>query len=375
MSRHWTRIVLLALLLLNQGAQAVAPEVDNEEMEARRRANGLNPNMYNLDVLMKENQIYMEFINVAISNMISPKSENQKSPSELKESELSSEENSKNIDSSYYYDFLKANQKDLEGSIYYFKGEYSTAYRPLRESQGKLKEMYESVLERHNEFSRVLIFYASNHVLRTKDRFAKHLIKKAYKELKIAEDFYTLGFNAQPNLFRNKLSLYRDGIQASRRARRFALLALIEFKTPNDEKANYRKQKMNAYRDAEYDGTSNNYEYLKRTLRNFIENKWLDSKISASVPFERPETATGFTYNPGNDTPPLDLMEILDDCYGIITYNRISVLEETNLFIKRENTPKIEGAAASSGTNPNPSGTNPGTNNTSSPEPAKATPN
>ena len=35
-------------------------------------------------------------------------------------------------------------------------------------------------------------------------------------------------------------------------------------------------------------------------------------------------------------------MEILDDCYGVITYDRISVLEETNLFIKRENNADTE---------------------------------
>jgi hypothetical protein len=332
MSKFWVQIFLLSMLVFN-GISAVAPEVDNEEMEARRKANGLNPNMYNLDVLMKENQKYMEFINVPVSNLISPKSENSKSPSELSEEELSKKDS--NIDNSYYYDFLKANQKDLEGSIYYYKGEYSTAYRPLRESQGKLKEIYESVLERHNEYTRVLLYYASNRILRTKDRFAQHLVKKAYKELKIAEDFYTVGYNTAPNLYRNKLSLYQEGIVASRKARRFALIALIEFKTQNDEKIHYKKQKFNEYKDAEYDGSSNNYEYLKRTLRNFIENKQLDQKIATSVPFERPDTATGFTYSPGKDTPPLDLMEILDDCYHIITYNRMSVLEETNVFLKK----------------------------------------
>jgi hypothetical protein len=78
MSRDLIRIILLFILLLSQGGHAVAPEVDLEEMEARRRANGVNPNMQNLQILMKENQINLEFLNVAISNMISPKVENKK---------------------------------------------------------------------------------------------------------------------------------------------------------------------------------------------------------------------------------------------------------------------------------------------------------
>jgi len=342
MSRDLIRIILLFILLLSQGGHAVAPEVDLEEMEARRRANGVNPNMQNLQILMKENQINLEFLNVAISNMISPKVENKKSPSELSLDELNKPEN-RNLDNGYYFDFLKANQKDLEGSLYYYKGDYNVAYRPLRESQGKIKEMYESVLERHNEYTRVLVTFASNRILRVKDPTAKNLLRQAFRELKVAENFYTMGYNSAPNLFRNKISLYQEGIVSSRRARRFAMIALIEFATVIDEKKEFKKQKLNEFTDANYDGTTNNYTYLKKTLRNYIENKWLDGKITANVPFERPDTATAFTYVSGKDTPPIDLMELLDDCYGIITYNRISVLEETNGFIKRDTAPKLEG--------------------------------
>jgi hypothetical protein len=106
------------------------------------------------------------------------------------------------------------------------------------------------------------------------------------------------------------------------------MLGLIEFATVADEKKEYKKQKIGEYRDADYDGTTNNYNYLKKTLRNYIENKWVDGKITANVPFERPETATSFTYIAGKDTPPIDLMELLDDCYGIITYNRMDINSE-----------------------------------------------
>ncbi len=354
MSRDLIKFVLLSILLISHVSHAVAPELDLEEMEARRRANGVNPNMQNLMVLMKENQMYMEFLNVAISNMISPKGENKKSPSDLTLDELSKPEN-RNLDNAYYYDFLKANQKDLEGSLYYFKGDYNVSYRPLREAQGKIKEMYESVLERHNEYTRVLLTFASNRILRVKDPSAKNLLRQAFRELKVAENFYTMGYNSAPNLFRNKISLYQEGIVSSRRARRFAMLGLIEFATVADEKKEYKKQKIGEYRDTDYDGTTNNYNYLKKTLRNYIENKWLDGKITANVPFERPDTATSFTYIVGKDTPPIDLMELLDDCYGIITYNRISVLEQTNIFIKRDTAPKIENAGDASKESTKPS--------------------
>jgi hypothetical protein len=296
----------------------------------------VSPDMYNIKNLIEENRKHFEFINVAISNMIPPKADKDKpfQPDAEPDPDKKHDRN-KELDSSYYFDYLNANQKDFEGNIYYFKGDYGLAYPPLRDAEGKLKDIYESVLERHVEFSRVLSTYAGNRIIRSKDFTAKGLLKQSLRELKIAENYYSMGWNTSPYQFRDKIYLYEEGIQASRRSRRFALLALIEFKTPEDEKRTFKKEKLNEYKDASYDGSVNHYEYLKKTLRNHIENKWLEPKISANVTYERPDTATNFTFVP-NVTPPIDLMEVLDDCYGIITYNRISVLEETNNFLKRE---------------------------------------
>ncbi|MDX1959278.1 MAG: hypothetical protein SFU98_11935 [Leptospiraceae bacterium] len=294
------------------------------------------PDLYNLNVLIQENRAHFEFINVIVSNMIPPKG-GEKDPKADPNAKPSEDDklHDKKMDNSYYYEFLTANQKDLEGNIYYMKNDYSNAFVPLREAQGKLKEIFESALERHNEYTRVLTSYASTRIVRTDDYTAKWLLKKAFAEQKTAENYYTAGWNNAPYQFRNKISLYELGLHASRRARRFALLALIELKTPKDEKRIYKKQKLNEYRDPSYDGSVNDYEYIKKTLRNQIENKHLEQKISTSVTTERPETATSFTFVP-NVSPPLDLMEALDDCYNIITYDRISVLEETNNFLKRE---------------------------------------
>ncbi|MCB1176161.1 MAG: hypothetical protein KDK36_01160 [Leptospiraceae bacterium] len=325
----------------------------------------VSPDMYNIKNLIEENRKHFEFINVAISNMIPPKKDKDGNPAppEAEPEPEKKHDRNKELDSSYYFDYLNANQKDFEGNIYFFKGDYGLAHPPLREAEGRLKTIYESVLERHTEYTRVMATYAGNRIIRSRDFSAKHLLKLALKQLKLAEDFYTMGWNTSPYKYRDKIYYYQDGIAASRRARRFIILALIEFKTPEDEKRVFKKEKLNEYKDPSYDGSVNHYEYLKNTLRNHIENKWLEPKISANVPFERPDTATNFTFV-ANVSPPIDLMEVLDDCYGIITYNRISVLEETNNFLNREMV-KEEKTATPEDTSP------PKDSPTSSPEPEK----
>lgn len=310
------RTAFFALLFISVSAYAVSPDEEN------------------LNILIQENKAHFQFINVAISNMRSPKLENptDKNTPPAKEDDDSPD---KKMDNPYYNDFLTANLKDFEGTVLHFKGDYKNAQAPLKEAQIKLKEIYESALERHTEFTRVLLIYATHKILKTNDISAKYLLKLAYKELKLAENCYTMGWNNAPYQYRNKISLYESGIRASRKARRFGILALIEQKIPNDQKRLYKKEKFNEFKDSEYDGSVNDYEYLKKTLRNNIENKWVEGKISANYKFERPDTATNFTYIP-NKHQPIDLMEMLDDIYGIITYNRISVKEETDKFVRKE---------------------------------------
>lgn len=298
----------------------------------------VSPDMDNLNVLINENKIHFEFINVVLSNLIKPQAEPEKL-SDYANQKIKPEAAAKRIidkdDSFYYSKFLEANQKDFEGNLLYFRGDYGEAHKPLKDAQGKIKELYEDSLERHTEHSRVLVAYAAQRIIKTNDVSSKHLMKLAFRDLKIAEDYYQLGWNQSPYQFRNKISLYEDGFRASRRARRFTILALMNFKTPNEDKQSYKKQSLSELQNSVNEGKVNDYEYMKVTLRNFIENKIIEGKISSSVNFPRPKGATDYEFKT-NNSGTLDLMEILDDCYSIITYNRISILDETNNVIRKD---------------------------------------
>ncbi len=295
-----------------------------------------SPDIYNMQKLITFNEESFEFINVAISNLWPPDTDPKKALEDADkwDDEKEKSQDKKQYDSLYFYDFRKASGRHLEGSIYYFKGDYGASIVPLRESQRLLKDIYEDVSERHTEFSRVLLSYAANRIIPSKDIQARYLLKQAFRELRNAEINYCMGWNSSPPQYRKKILHFQDGITASRKARRFALLSLIEYYTPKDEKRAYKKQKLNEYKDPAYDGSVNSYEYLKKTLRNYIENKWIEPKITSRIIFSKPMTNKEINYEAKPD--PIDLMEVLDDCYGIITYKRMSILEVTNQYLKKE---------------------------------------
>ncbi|HRG46907.1 MAG TPA: hypothetical protein PLX69_12560 [Leptospiraceae bacterium] len=298
----------------------------------------VSPDMDNLNILINENKIHFEFINVVLSNLIKPQAEPEKL-TDYANTKIKPEAAAKRIidkdDSFYYGKFLEANQKDFEGNLLYFRGDYGEAHKPLKEAQGKIKELYEDALERHTEHTRVLVAYAAQRIIKSNDYSSKHLMKLAFRDLKIAEDYYQLGWNQAPYQFRNKISLYEDGFRASRRARRLTILALMNFKTANEDKNTYKKQSLSELHNSVNEGKVNDYEYIKVTLRNFIENKIIEGKISTTVTFPRPKGATDYEFK-ANNSGTLDLMEMLDDCYAIITYNRISILDETNNVIRKD---------------------------------------
>lgn len=299
-----------------------------------------SPNIENLQSLMRENKLNFEFIDIVLSNLSPAMSENEKITDYQNGKPRDETLKKRNRENNpYYRKLLLADRIDLEGIMMYYRSEYNKSYKYLKYAQKLLKDLYEDTLDMHNEQSRVLISYISRRILKSDDANSKYLVRLAFRELKIAENHFTLGFNTVPYQFRDKIVNYEMGFQASRRARRFAILALISYKTPDEDKPAYQKQSLSELQNSVNEGKVNDYEYIKATLRNFIENKLLEPKIAMKVAFPKPdpyrEEADAYTYDVTKDSP-LELMEMHDDNYGIITYNRFSLLDDANTVIRRD---------------------------------------
>lgn len=274
----------------------------------------VSPEQTNLGILIFENKENLNFINVALSNLAPSQDEAQ-----TQGAEKPSEPAKKNLDFDYFRLLKAANQSDFSGNMWYLQSNYVYAFRQLRQAQGELKNIYEVAIQKYIEDARALLEAAAPAIIRSNDNNAKALLRLGFRDLRSSEDLYTTGLNSSPHQYRYKLTLYKEGIQTLRRAKRFAVLAMIYSKTPDEDKPEYQYRSNEDLKEARSEEKQRNYEKVRDTLINFIENKRMERTV---VP-------------PGNpDAKPLDLLEVHDDNYGFITSKKIDLLQEANFQIR-----------------------------------------
>ncbi|MGQ2799598.1 adhesin OmpL37 family surface protein [Leptospira santarosai] len=297
----------------------------------------VSPDQINLGILIGENKTNLKFINICVSNLAPILEEggaSDKSPPNNTKVESAAaigaptgtpgkEELYKKLAGiPSYVSLKKANQSDFNGNMLYFQSNYSLSFKNLRGAQGEMKDLYQATHEQYLQNSRILLEYASPWIVRSNDKIAQHLLRLGFRDLKSSEDHFTIAYNSAPYQFRYKLLLHGEGIKIARRARKFALLAMIASKTPTEDKPEYQFVNLDDIRAAVEKENISDYEKIRNTLINYIDNDLLQRKI---VP-------------PGEaKDKPIDILEIHDDNYGIITSGRISLMDLSNEEIRTDN--------------------------------------
>ncbi len=282
----------------------------------------VSPDQTNLGILIEENRRNLAFLNIALSNLAPPQ----------KKDEGGNSESVKNLDFEHYRIIRDINQMDFNGNMWYLQSNYSLAFRQLRGAQERLKEGYEFAIQKYLEDTRALLESAAPYIIRSDDNVAKALLRLGFRDLRTGEDKFLMGYNSSPYQFRYKILLYSEGIKILRRGKRFAILAMLASKTPDEDKAEYKFWSLEDLEEARKEIPEPRYEKVRNTLANYIENKRMERTIQPPA-------------NPS--APPLDLFEQHDDNYGIITENRLDLLREAGNEIKptdaidRESIPPI----------------------------------
>lgn len=283
----------------------------------------VSPDRTNLGILMEENRRNLFFLNIALSNLAPP----QKPASERQEGEPE-----KNLDFEHYRIIKEINQLDFNGNLWYLQSNYSLAFRQLRAAQEKLKDGYEFAIQKYLEDTRALLESAAPYIIRSNDEISKSLLRLGFRDLRTGEDKFLMAYNSSPYQFRYKILLYSEGIKILRRGKRFAILAMLASKTPDEDKPEYKYWSLEELEEARKEPQEPRYIKIRNTLSNYIENKRMERTI---VPPSNPQAR------------PLDLFEQHDDNYGIITENRLDLLREAGLELKptdamdRESVPPI----------------------------------
>ncbi|MBM9501349.1 AraC family transcriptional regulator [Leptospira sp. 201903071] len=299
----------------------------------------VSPDQTNLGILIGENKINLKFINICVSNLAPPLEEGaggDKTPPNNTKAEAgtaapatSPAENSAGKEEVYkklnalpsYTSLKKANQFDFNGNMWYYQSNYSLSFKNLRGAQGEMKDLYQATHEAYLQNSRVILEYASPLIVRSNDKIAQHLLRLGFRDLKSSEDHFTTAYNSAPYQFRYKLLLHSEGIKIARRARRFALLAMIASKTPAEDKPEYQFVNLDDIKATAEKENISDYERIRNTMINYIDNDLIQRKI---VP-------------PGESKDkPIDILEIHDDNYSFITSGRVSFMDMSNDEIKTD---------------------------------------
>ncbi|PJZ54636.1 adhesin OmpL37 family surface protein [Leptospira adleri] len=295
----------------------------------------VSPDQTNLGILIGENKVNLKFINICVSNLAPVLEEGltgDKTPPNNTKTEAGTtaptqtssgkEELYKKLNALPSYTSLKkSNQFDFNGNMWYYQSNYSLSFKNLRGAQGEMKDLYQATHEQYLQNSRVILEYASPLIVRSNDKIAQHLLRLGFRDLKSSEDHFTTAYNSAPYQFRYKLLLHSEGIKIARRARRFALLAMIASKTPAEDKPEYQFVNLDDIKAAAEKENISDYERIRNTLINYIDNDLIQRKI---VP-------------PGEaKDKPIDILEIHDDNYSFITSGRVSFMDMSNDEIKTD---------------------------------------
>ena len=211
---------------------------------------------------IKENEYFIDFLNVCISNFAN--------------------ENT-------IKDFKKANQLNFEAKVEFLRSNYSKTLSLINTSQNILKELYHNMLSNvYDKDTEFLLNIAAPLIVNAKDKKGEYLLSKGYDNLEISRKYLKIGFNWNQFLFSNKIRYYIDGIKRARQAKRFAFLAIIESKTPLEEKKAYKTQTLDEALNPDFlekIEKVTRYEKIRDKLQYLINQNLIPQKTADQFAF------------------------------------------------------------------------------------------
>ncbi|MCB1171714.1 MAG: hypothetical protein KDK25_15305 [Leptospiraceae bacterium] len=282
-----------------------------------------SPDFSNMGELLKTNREDLEFLNVPVSNLpLTP--ENGQEPSEgLKTGLALKEKLSEKMKLSVEHDFF--------AGIYYLQGQYGHTYRELSTSRDLMQQIYKEILEYYIDGTWVLLESAAPIILRTQDSKSKHLLQLGFRDLESARLFHQRGANIGKKLHTNQINFYREGIKRVRRARRFGILAILESRTPLEEKKEYQYVSYDDIRNPADTENPKEYNRVLDRLVGLISRQLVEAQITSST--------RGYPIE-------LDLIDMHQDNFGAIIPDHPHLLNqmlsevETAKFHDRQKLPE-----------------------------------
>jgi hypothetical protein len=207
----------------------------------------------------------------------------------------------------YFKVYKEAATLDFEANTYFLSGEFKKCFDKIIESQKLLRKLYYDILtNRYEVDAEQMLKMSGPIILLSKDKKAEYFLRTGYEEK--AKGIYQkkLGFGINHFMLSQKIKFYINAIDHIIRAKRYAILALVESAIPLIDKTNFKSQTFEeALKSKDRDKSPkevNDFEYIRNELINNINKK--------SLPTDYPFLLHHY------------------DNYGMIHENKKSVLNE-----------------------------------------------
>jgi len=269
-----------------------------------------------MDKALPENRAFIDFINICVSN----------------------------FGTTEHYDSLeKAYLFDYQANLEFLKGEYTLSHRQLLASQKVLRDLYHNILTKiYEPDTNTLLEMSAPVILLAKDKKGEYYLKNGYQHLDKAILYRLRGFNYNKFLYSNKIRYYRMAIIHIRKAKKYALMALIESKTPIVDKDDYRLQSINEAKGVIEPIKITQYEKIKYGILDNVQRK----NLPDDFPF--------FLHHSDN--------------YSYIYNNKDSALTQITIKVREKMINQNSGSTGQNNTDP--ANDNPGTDpNNTNPDP------
>ncbi|MBN2434226.1 MAG: hypothetical protein JXK07_03050 [Spirochaetes bacterium] len=154
--------------------------------------------------IIKENKLFVEFLNICLSNF--------------------SDKDSEKLDT-----FYNVYQSHFNGEVAFLQSDYHRAFKDVYKSQDANVHLYNKVLnEYYLDESKIVLDRLAPGIIKSKNSAARQYLTLGYRDRALARNVQMVGNASRPHLRSHKIYAFMEAIKYSRRSMRYALLALFE---------------------------------------------------------------------------------------------------------------------------------------------------
>jgi len=225
-------------------------------------------------------------------------------------------------------DLFKVYQEHFNGEVAFLQSDYKRAFKRFYTSQGYMVKIFEHLVKNvYLEDSKDILDRIAPDIIRSKNSRARLYLTLGYRDRTVAKTHYTVGLASNPKLHSYKLYKYQEAIKMTRRAKRYAFLALFESRKPSMKRDIYmtllknERKKGNRFfnrftdisEDKYIDEIAKTFQEFEKTEPKNENSKTFEKKVEKRVRFRKEKRVARFLQNREFDRAEDIIRKYVDD--------------------------------------------------------------